>query len=161
VSTWHDRLEQARKIAQERAREATARARDAADKAAPVVKQQAERGKALVDGKLAERKEAAQRRSRWYLTETGSVHTAGYPDRETMRLGIEAAAEHGWRVETVAQVPERRIPGVGLTGAIAKQAFKRVVQSDSYLVTFRATAAEASSAPVDKRPPTPPPAAAD
>jgi hypothetical protein len=142
-------------VAQERAQEASERARQAAEKAAPIAKEQAERGKSLVDSKLADRKEAAERRSRWYLTEPGPVHTAGYPDREVMRLGIEAAAEHGWRVENVAQVPERRIPGVGLTGLIAKQAFKRVMQSDSYLVTFRRTAT--ATVPVDEQSTSPPP----
>ena len=155
VSTWRDRLEQARRVAQERAQEASERARQAAEKAAPIAKEQAERGKSLLDSKLANRKEAAERRSHWYLTEPGPVHTAGYPDRETMRLGIEAAAEHGWRVENVAQVPERRIPGVGLTGLIAKQAIKRVMQSDSYLVTFRTTVTVPS--PADERPETQPP----
>jgi hypothetical protein len=139
VSTWRDRLEQARRVAQERAQEVGDRARLAAEKAAPIAKEQAERGKALVDHKLADRKEAAERRSNWYLTEPGPIHTAGYPDHETMRLGIEAAAEHGWSVENVAQVPERRIPAVGITGLIAKQAIKRVTQPDAYLVTFRTT----------------------
>ena len=126
------------------------RARQAADKAAPIAKEHAERGKALVDSKLADRKEAAEHRRNWYLTEAGPVYTAGYPDRETMRLGIEAAAAHGWRTDNVAQVPERRIPAVGLTGLIAKQAIKRVTQPDAYLVTFRKTIAD----PVEKPPET-------
>ena len=153
MSTWRDRLEQARRIAQERAQEASERARLAAEKAAPIAKEQAERGKALVDSKLADRKEAAERRNRWYLTEPGPVHTTGYPDREAMRLGIEAAAEHGWRTENVAQVPERRIPAIGLTGLIAKQAIKRVTQPDAYLVTFRKAVTPAVETPSAETPP--------
>lgn len=130
-------MERARDVAKERAEEAAAVAKELAERAAPVVKEQAEKGRALVDEKLAERKAAQQARAQWYLTEAGPVHTAGYPDDETMRQGIQSAAEHGWTVQSIARVPERRLPGLGLAGVVAKQAAQRVMQSDRLLVTFQ------------------------
>ena len=140
-------------------REAVDKARpvvqDAVDKAKPVVQEQTQRGRAAVDAKLDERKAREEARTNWFRSEPGPVCTAGYPDQEAMREGIQAASEHGWRMESTATVPEkRRMPG-GLTVAVAKQAADRVLKPDRFLVTFRKeadedAAADTTSAPEDQ-----------
>lgn len=178
MPTWKDRLEKARQaaqqrteeavatakdlagratpIAQQRAEEAVATAKDLAERATPVAQQQAARGKALVNEKLADRKAAQERRTNWFLSETRSIYTAGYPDDESMRLGIQTAAEHGWTVQNVARVPETRLRGMGLTGVVAKEALQRVRQADKFLVTFNRIADPPEAAPTDAEPEPPP-----
>lgn len=138
--------------AAERARPAI---QDAVDKAKPVVEQQAKRGRAVVDAKLEQRKVREDARQNWFRVEAGPVYTNGYPDREAMRAGIQAAAEHGWRVETTVAVPEKRRLVGGLTAIVAKQAADRVLKPDRFLVTFRKqdeepTADEGSPAPAEE-----------
>ncbi len=152
VATAKDLAERATPIAQQRTEQAVATAKDLAERATPIAQQQAARGKALVDEKLADRKAAQERRANWFLSETGTVYTAGYPDDESMRLGIQAAAEHGWTVQNVARVPEKRLRGMGLTGVVAKEALQRVRQADKFLVTFGRIAAPPEGAPPDVGP---------
>ena len=148
MPTWQERLKHAEDTAREGVHQAAVKVeevrqkaepalRDAVDKAKPAVQQQARRGRAVVDAKLDERKAKQDARETWFRDEPGPVHTAGYPDQESMRLGIQAASEHGWRVETTATVPEKRRLPAGLTVAVAKQAADRVLKPDKFLVTFR------------------------
>ncbi len=155
---WRDRMKQMQtaaergaKQAAEKAQEARERAeprlRDAAARAKPVVEEKARKGRAAVDAKLDERKARQEARETWFQTEPGPVYTAGYADRETMRAGIQAAAEHGWRVETTATVPEKRRFLGGLTVSVAKQAADRVLKPDRFLVTFRTGGAAPPATP--------------
>ena len=136
-----DFADRATPVAKERAGESARRAKELTVRATPVVKERAATGKALVDEKLAERRAAAEQRARWYLGQPGPLYTAGYPDEETMRRGIQAAAEHGWAVDSTTAVPARRGPAIGLpgslSGALAKQALTRIRKPDRFLVTFR------------------------
>jgi hypothetical protein len=159
MPTLQERLKQAENSAADAAARASRKAqqirqkakpalRDAADRAKPkiqgaverakpAVEGQAKRGRSAIDDKLAERKAKREVREYWFQTESGPVYTAGYPDRESTRLGVQAAAEHGWRVETTAPVPEKRGLVGGLTVSVAKQAVDRVLKPDRFLVTFR------------------------
>ena len=159
MPSWQERLHQVERAAQEGARQAAEKAeevrrraepalrdavdkakpavKDAVDKAKPVVQEKTQRGRAAVDAKLEERKARDEARRNWFRSESGPVYTAGYPDQETMREGIQTASEHGWRVESTAPVPEKRRLVGGLTATVAKQAADRVLKPDSFLVTFR------------------------
>lgn len=157
MPTWQDRLKQAQDVARQGARQAAVTAeevrkraepalREAVEKAKPAVERGARRGRAAVDATLEERRAQREARVNWFLTEAGPVYTAGYPDDESMRLGIQAAAEHGWRVDNVAHVPPKpRFPG-GITAIVAKQAAERVLKPDKYLVTFRKITADVPAA---------------
>ena len=148
---WRKRLQELSERAKEGAERAAEVARDAGERAAPVAKDALERAKPIaregaeksrtfLDRKREERRPAAEARETWFLTEQGPLFTAGFPDEESMRGGIQAAAEHGWKMESIANVPERRIPG-GLTTLVAKQAAQRLLKPDRFLVTFRRQAA--------------------
>ena len=163
MPTWKQRLQQVERAAQAGARQAGMKAeevrqkaepaiRDAVDKAKPMVEEQTKRGRAAVDSKLDARKARDEARLNWFRTEAGPVYTAGYPDQESMRDGIQAAAEHAWRVETTATVPEKRRVIGGLTAVVAKQAADRVLKPDRFLVTFRK---QAGSTPAAAAPPAP------
>ena len=145
---WRDRLKQVQaaaergaKQAAEKAQEARERAeprlRDAAARAKPIVEEKARKGRAHVDARLEARRVRDEARENWFRCESGPVYTAGYPDREAMRAGIQAAAEHGWRVESTAPVPERQRLAGGIIDSVAKQAADRVLKPDRLHVTFR------------------------
>ena len=166
MPTWQERLQQAERAAEKGARQAGMKIeemrqkaepaiRDAVDKAKPMVEEQTKRGRAAVDAKLDARKARDEVRTNWFRTESGSVYTAGYPDQDSMQVGIQAAAEHGWRVETTATVPERRRMLGGLTAVVAKQAADRMLKPDRFLVTFRRAAG--SKPPAADPAPSPPP----
>lgn len=182
MPTWQQRLKRAEDAALEGARLAAKKAeevrqkaepalrdavdkakpvvQDAVDKAKPVVQEQTQRGRAAVDAKLDERKAKQVARASWFRDAPGPVYTAGYPDQEAMREGIQAASEHGWRVESTASVPEKRRIVGGLTVAVAKQAADRVLKPDRFLVTFRKTDAApvpGTPAPGDATPDIPAP----
>ena len=141
-----DAAERARPAIQDAAERARPAIQNAVDKAKPVVEQQAKRGRAAVDAKLEQRKAREEARQNWFRTEAGPVYTTGYPDREAMRAGIQAASEHSWRVESTVSVPEKRRFVGGLTAAVAKQAADRVLKPDRFLVTFRKLAEEPAAA---------------
>ena len=144
---WQDRLEKARRAAREAAGAAregleAARARSAPARARAMAK--AAEGRTLAERKMAERRAARAARARWFETASGDVHTEAFADEGAMRQGLEAAAAHGWQVETIAPLPVRsapRLPLGGITGLLAREAVQRVRQPDRYLVTFRRTAA--------------------
>ena len=136
MPTWRDQLEKAKKIAREKAPEVRARAEEAAQQARTIAETQSERGKAKLDAKLEQRRQAAETSKHWFEHEEGDTHTEGFPDDESMRASIQAAAEHGWTVLNIAEVPKRRLPG-GLTSLVAREALDRVKQSPRFMVTFR------------------------
>lgn len=136
MPNWRDRVEKAKQIARERAPEMQARAEELAKQAGRVAGQQSRRGRAKVDQQLERRREAAEQREQWYENASGTTHTEGFPDEESMRRSIEAAAEHGWTVANIAEVEKRRLPG-GLTSLVAREAVERVKQSARFMVTFR------------------------
>ena len=165
---WQERLKQAQQVAREGARQAAVTAdevrkraepalRDAVEKAKPAVESGARRGRRAVDATLEERRAQHEARANWYLLEDGPVHTAGFPDDESMRQGIQAAAEHGWRVESTATVPgPPRIPG-GIAAMVAKQAAERMLKPDKFMVTFRKSPGPGpGAAPPRPQPPAPP-----
>ena len=99
MADWEERVRVAAQRAKKQAERAAPIAKRRAEQAATVAQEQAVRGKAVVERRLAARQAEAEERRRWYLTESGPVYTAGYPDEAAMRAGIQAASEHGWRVE--------------------------------------------------------------
>ena len=135
MPSWRDRVEKAKQLARERAPEVQARAEELAKQAGKAAGQQTRRGRAKIDQKLDRRREAAEQREQWYETASGTTHTEGFPDEESMRRSIQAAATHGWVVANVAEVKRRRLPG-GLTTLVAREAVERVKQSSRFMVTF-------------------------
>ncbi len=127
MPTWKDRLRDLSVVARERA--AAARV---------VAQEQTARGKTLAEEKLAARRAQREAAARWWETETGAVHTHGYPTPEAMRDGVTAAATHGW---TAARMVEGERTGTmplgGITGYVAQQVRDRLQPADRYLVTFR------------------------
>jgi hypothetical protein len=136
MPSWRDRLEAAKRTAQERAPEMQARTEEAARRAGAAARRQTEKGREKLDQKREERRKEATERERWFDHVEGNTHTEGFPDEESMRLSIEAAAEQGWTVSNIADVPKRRLPG-GLTSVLAREAMERVKQSPSFMVTFK------------------------
>jgi ElaB/YqjD/DUF883 family membrane-anchored ribosome-binding protein len=136
MSSWRDRVEKAKQIARERAPEMQARAEELAKQAGKAAGQQSRRGRAKIDQQLDRRREAAEQREQWYETASGMTHTEGFPDEESMRRSIEAAAAHGWVVANITEVKKRRLPG-GFTTLVAREAVERVKQSARFMVTFR------------------------
>ncbi len=136
MPTWRDRIEKAKKLAREKAPVVQARAEEAAHRAGVVARQQSEKGREKFEEKKAERRREAEQREHWFEVESGTIHTEGFPDEESMRRSIEAAAEHGWLVVNIAQVPKRKAPG-GLTTLVAREAVERVKQSAQFMVTFK------------------------
>ena len=153
MADWEERVRVAAQRAKKQAERAAPIAKRRAEQAGTVAQEQAVRGKAVVERRLAERQAEAEERRRWYLTESGPVYTAGYPDEAAMRAGIQAASEHGWRVESTATVPERRVPLLGFTATLANQALNRVLERDRFLVTFRKTETESPGPPTPASPP--------
>ncbi len=135
MPSWRERLERAKQIAQERAPEARARAEEMAERARTAAREQSKQGRARLDTKLEERRRERERRERWFEQASAPTHTQGFPDEESMRHSIEAAAEHGWTVVSIADVPQRKALG-GLTTLVARMAVERVKQSSQFMVTF-------------------------
>ena len=136
MPSWRDRVEKAKQLARERAPEMQARAEELAKQAGKAAGQQSRRGRAKVDQQLDRRRRATEHREQWYENASGTLHTEGFPEEESMRRSIEAAAMHGWMVTNIAEVEKRRLPG-GLTTLVAREAVERVTRSSRFMVTFR------------------------
>ena len=118
-----------------------------------MAKDQSEKGREKLDQKREERRREAAQRERWFDRVEGNTHTEGFPDEETMRSSIEAAAEQGWTVSNIANVPKRRLPG-GLTTVLAREAMERVKQSPAFMVTFKRSVDPPPERPDSPTPPT-------
>ena len=136
VPRWRERLEQAKQMARAKAPEARARAEVAAERARGIATEQGEKGRVWLDAKLEQRRQEAARREHWFESASGPTHTQGFPDTESMRRSIEAAATHGWTVETIADVPKRTVPG-GLSTLLVRAAVEQVKQQSRFMVTFK------------------------
>lgn len=136
MPSWRERLEQAKQMARAKAPEARARAEEVAERARAVATEQGEKGRAWLDAKLEERRREAARRERWFEHSSGSTHTQGFPDAESMRRSIEAAAAQGWTVVTIADMPKRPARG-GLPTLLVREAVEQVKQSSRFMVTFK------------------------
>ena len=108
----------------------------AAERARGIATEQGEKGRVWLDAKLAQRRQEAARREHWFESASGPTHTQGFPDTESMQRSIEAAATHGWTLETIADVPQRTVPG-GLSTLLVRAAVEQVKHRSRFMVTFK------------------------
>ena len=133
---WRERIEKAKQLAREKAPEVRARTGEAADRARTIAQQGTAEGRARIDATLAQRRHTQEQSERWFAHTSGNTHTQGFASEESMRRSIAAAAEHGWTVLSISNVPQRRVPG-GLSVQLARAAIDRVRQTSQFMVTFR------------------------